>query len=147
MASKNPLFYLVCAVTSVSVASIVYNLYEANRTKHLPDALNGTSPYDAEVKAALEVALIAGKNLLDALNLPKDMEHKGSTGVDFVTKTDKHNEKIIFNRLKRLFPKHKFIGEETTAETGASTQLTDELTWVIRVIQSLLTKLYKVMFT
>ncbi|KAI9079931.1 hypothetical protein K1719_038177 [Acacia pycnantha] len=39
-------------------------------------------------------------------------------------------EDLIFNHLKKFYPTHKFIGEETTAALGA-TELTDEPTWIV----------------
>ncbi|PON90233.1 Inositol monophosphatase [Trema orientale] len=50
--------------------------------------------------------------------------------VDLVTETDKACEDLIFNHLKKLYPTHKFIGEETTAAFG-TTELTDEPTWIV----------------
>nr|GMD11339.1 inositol monophosphatase 3 [Ipomoea batatas] len=58
----------------------------------------------------------------------KHVEHKGT--VDLVTETDKACEDLIFNHLKKHFPSHKFIGEETTAACGVS-ELTDEPTWIV----------------
>ncbi|KAI9107522.1 hypothetical protein K1719_021559 [Acacia pycnantha] len=63
----------------------------------------------------------------------KNVEHKGQVRieisffiflVDLVTHSDKACEDLIFNHLKKLYPTHKFIGEETTAALGA-TELTD----------------------
>lgn len=56
------------------------------------------------------------------------MEHKGE--VDLVTETDKACEDLIFKHLKKHFPSHKFIGEETSALLGTS-ELTDVPTWIV----------------
>ncbi|KAA8525695.1 hypothetical protein F0562_007550 [Nyssa sinensis] len=50
--------------------------------------------------------------------------------VDLVTETDKACEDLIFNHLRQHYPKHKSIGEETTAACG-TTELTDEPTWIV----------------
>ncbi|MQM03312.1 hypothetical protein Taro_036091 [Colocasia esculenta] len=50
--------------------------------------------------------------------------------VDLVTETDKACEDLIFNHLKKHFPEHKFIGEETTAALGAA-DLSDDPTWIV----------------
>lgn len=47
---------------------------------------------------------------------------------DLVTETDKMSENLILGHLKRCFPTHKFIGEESAA---ADVVLTDEPTWMV----------------
>ena len=47
------------------------------------------------------------------------------------TETDKENEKLISMKLKKLFPKYEFIGEEEAAELGTLPQLTDKPTWIV----------------
>ncbi|MCO5596732.1 hypothetical protein L7F22_050800 [Adiantum nelumboides] len=58
----------------------------------------------------------------------KQVEHKGQ--VDLVTETDKACEKLAFEHIGKIFPNHKFIGEETAALFG-SFELTDAPTWII----------------
>ncbi|XP_028110559.1 inositol-phosphate phosphatase-like isoform X3 [Camellia sinensis] len=77
---------------------------------------------------AVEAAKIAGDVIRKGFYQTKHVEHKGE--VDLVTETDKACEDLIFNHLKKHFPQHKFIGEETTAARGV-TELTDEPTWII----------------
>jgi inositol-phosphate phosphatase / L-galactose 1-phosphate phosphatase len=48
-----------------------------------------------------------------------------------VTETDKACERLIFNHLRKHFPGHNFIGEETSAALGATADLTDEPTWIV----------------
>ncbi|KAG8062681.1 hypothetical protein GUJ93_ZPchr0003g16518 [Zizania palustris] len=59
----------------------------------------------------------------------KNVEHKGQ--VDLVTETDKACEDLIFNHLRKHYPDHKFIGEETSAALGATADLTDDPTWIV----------------
>jgi inositol-phosphate phosphatase/L-galactose 1-phosphate phosphatase len=51
--------------------------------------------------------------------------------VDLVTETDKACEDLIFNHLRKHYPDHKFIGEETSAALGATADLTDDPTWIV----------------
>jgi inositol-phosphate phosphatase/L-galactose 1-phosphate phosphatase len=51
--------------------------------------------------------------------------------VDLVTETDKACEDLVFNHLRKHFPDHKFIGEETSAALGATADLTDDPTWIV----------------
>ncbi|XP_076931918.1 inositol-phosphate phosphatase-like [Bidens hawaiensis] len=77
---------------------------------------------------AIDAAKKAGEVIRNAFYQTKHVENKGS--VDLVTETDKACEDIIFNHLKQHFPRHKFVGEETTAADGVS-ELTDEPTWIV----------------
>lgn len=121
--------YSVVAVAGVSICAIQIESSIRRKRVPLPKELDGTTSYDKEVKAALEIAIKAGDNLLEALNQPKDVEQKGD--VDFVTATDKLNEKIIFEHLKAKFPHHEFIGEESAAESASVPALSSKPTWII----------------
>ncbi|KAK7114447.1 inositol monophosphatase 1-like [Littorina saxatilis] len=79
---------------------------------------------------ALEVARKAGEVIKDAFKKEKTIDTK-SSAADLVTVTDQAVEKMAFAFLKEKYPSHKFIGEETTAETGEKLQLTDDPTWII----------------
>ncbi|KAF7803839.1 Inositol monophosphatase 3 [Senna tora] len=78
--------------------------------------------------SAVEAAQKAGEIIRKGFYQTKHVEHKGQ--VDLVTETDKACEDLIFSHLRKLYPTHKFIGEETTAACGA-TELTDEPTWLV----------------
>lgn len=67
------------------------------------------NPFSEELLAAVDVALLAGENIAQAIDKTKDVENKSQ--IDFVTSTDIENEKIIFEALRRKFPSHQFIGE------------------------------------
>lgn len=49
--------------------------------------------------------------VMEAYNLPKITEYKGRT--DLVTKTDRQSEKIIISEIRKVFPKHGIIAEES----------------------------------
>ncbi|RRT69877.1 hypothetical protein B296_00028229 [Ensete ventricosum] len=67
---------------------------------------------------------------LESLTVRNDVETIGSMQVDLVTETDKACEELIFNHLKKHYPDHEFIGEETSAAFGTA-ELTDEPTWIV----------------
>ncbi|MQL99860.1 hypothetical protein Taro_032589 [Colocasia esculenta] len=77
---------------------------------------------------AVEAAKNAGQVIRKGFYQTKHVEHKGQ--VDLVTETDKACEDLIFCHLKKHFPDHKFIGEETTAALGAA-ELSDDPTWIV----------------
>ncbi|CAN6479112.1 unnamed protein product [Victoria cruziana] len=77
---------------------------------------------------AIEAAKGAGDVIRKGFYQSKHVEHKGQ--VDLVTETDKACEELIFNHLKKHFPDHKFIGEETSASLGTA-DLTDDPTWMV----------------
>ncbi|PKU64758.1 inositol monophosphatase 3 [Dendrobium catenatum] len=77
---------------------------------------------------AVDAAKKAGEVIRRGFYQTKHVEHKGL--VDLVTETDKECEELIFNHLKKHFPSHKFIGEETSAALGTS-ELTDDPTWIV----------------
>ncbi|CAM9776098.1 unnamed protein product [Discosporangium mesarthrocarpum] len=54
------------------------------------------------------------------------------SGVDLVTETDKAAENLIIEHLKKDFPDHSFMGEESTyAGEESASGLGSEPTWVI----------------
>ena len=62
--------------------------------------------------------------ILEAHNLPKITEYKGRT--DLVTKTDRQSEKLIISEIKKVFPKHGIIAEESDRINAES-----EYQWII----------------
>eukprot|EP00268_Persea_americana_P068732 TRINITY_DN9631_c0_g1_i4.p1 TRINITY_DN9631_c0_g1~~TRINITY_DN9631_c0_g1_i4.p1 ORF type:complete len:210 (+),score=42.78 TRINITY_DN9631_c0_g1_i4:255-884(+) len=77
---------------------------------------------------AVDAAKIAGEIIRKGFYQKKNVEHKGQ--VDLVTETDKACEDVISQHLKRHFPNHEFIGEETSAAFGTA-ELTDQPTWIV----------------
>lgn len=58
-------------------------------------------------------------------------EDKLGNPADCITAVDHHIEKVIFTRLREIYPHHRFVGEETTAETGNDYLVTDDPTWIV----------------
>uniref|UniRef100_A0A673AQQ6 Inositol-phosphate phosphatase n=1 Tax=Sphaeramia orbicularis TaxID=375764 RepID=A0A673AQQ6_9TELE len=61
-------------------------------------------------------------------------EHKyvklKSSAADLVTETDQRVEKFLIMTIRRRFPQHRFIGEESIG-AGEHLELTDSPTWII----------------
>jgi len=85
--------------------------------------------YEKELRIATTIAIEAGNNITSALKKPKNIDLKGD--IDFVTQTDKSNEKLIFTSLRENFPSHVLIGEETCSDRGEIPALTDMPTWIV----------------
>ena len=127
-----PTFSLKCPGQSIALGifvgtalSYLISSYSFNRKEVIiiPHELQGTI-LDRELRAAIDVALQAGRNISDAIQKSKNISSKDDLKVDFVTDTDRGNEMLIFSELKRLFPTHLFIGEEASAEQGCIDELT-----------------------
>ncbi|VDM71045.1 unnamed protein product [Strongylus vulgaris] len=66
----------------------------------------------------------------DAFDQPASVVKTKATATDLVTETDQAVEKMLIEGLKKAFPDHKFIGEESTAG-GAKIEWTSAPTWII----------------
>ncbi|GIM11775.1 hypothetical protein Vretimale_15249, partial [Volvox reticuliferus] len=102
-------------------------------TKSIPNPLL-SHKYADYVSVAVDAALAAGEVIKHAFKQPKKVEEK-LNHADLVTATDKAAEDLIFSRIRRSFPDHRFIGEESSAATSAEgvseLQLTDAPTWMV----------------
>lgn len=85
-------------------------------------------------KFAIELALAAGKMIFEAGGKKKSgLESTYETKLNFadlVTETDKAVEAFLFGEIKKRFPAHKTIGEESSSSDQKVTW-TDEMTWII----------------
>ena len=79
---------------------------------------------------AVSIAKRAGDLIRQTCGSVKSVETKQSFA-DLVTETDKNVEQFVFTELKKKFPDHKFIGEESASEDSSKVNLTDEPTWII----------------
>ncbi|KAM3593682.1 uncharacterized protein V6R79_019121 [Siganus canaliculatus] len=86
-------------------------------------------PWQEAYDTAVQVARKAGEEIRKAGEMEIKPQTKSST-VDLVTQTDERVEKIIIGDLKKKFPEHCFIGEESVAK-GQPCILTDKPTWII----------------
>jgi fructose-1,6-bisphosphatase/inositol monophosphatase family enzyme len=134
---------LIVASTSALVSvALFYALQKALPKKKysIPSSLlHGDVPHSKELALALRLALQAGKNMVlhcdskgtDAELSEKDLgiNTKGQAE-DFATAVDLYNEKIVTEAIRKFFPSHKIIGEESTG-TGALPVLTNDPTWII----------------
>lgn len=76
-----------------------------------------------------ELAIKCGKVVKSAFYQPKTVETKESE-VDLVTETDKLVEDMIISSVMSKYPKHKIIGEESTA-AGVGLEFTNDPTWIL----------------
>ena len=75
--------------------------------------------WDEELRVAAELALEAGAAISAAIaERDKIMELKDEASVDPVTATDKANEQLIADGLRRAFPSHAVLGEEEASSGG-----------------------------
>ncbi|KAJ2161220.1 hypothetical protein GGF46_001648 [Coemansia sp. RSA 552] len=58
-------------------------------------------------------------------------EDKQGNEADCVTAVDRFIETTVFASLRKTYPTHKFVGEETTAESGNGYQVTDDPTFIV----------------
>lgn len=81
--------------------------------------------------AAIGLAKRAGRMIRNTCGMVHQIDTKQSQ-VDLVTETDKNVELFIFDYLRRNFPNHNLVGEESVSqsETGRC-NMTDAPTWVI----------------
>eukprot|EP00457_Paulinella_chromatophora_P012315 gb/GEZN01012516.1/.p1 GENE.gb/GEZN01012516.1/~~gb/GEZN01012516.1/.p1 ORF type:complete len:284 (-),score=23.01 gb/GEZN01012516.1/:185-1036(-) len=83
---------------------------------------------------AIQLAHLAGEKIkLVYAAKEKNVVHKGGKTVDLVTETDKECEDLIISKIKKKYPNHCFIGEESHTGSYASTsyQRTNLPTWII----------------
>lgn len=77
---------------------------------------------------ALEVAAAAGDLIRTAAGSAVRFEHKGE--IDLVTDTDRTVEAFATDRLRREFPRHRIIGEESSV-AGVAGPGEGEYTWYL----------------
>ncbi|MCL5675894.1 MAG: inositol monophosphatase [Patescibacteria group bacterium] len=74
---------------------------------------------------AREAAEKAGKTAMSYFKKEHTFHHKGEPS-NFCTEADLHSEKVIFELVKKHFPKHSFLSEEMGLVNNGS-----EYTWVV----------------
>lgn len=78
------------------------------------------------LQVAVDAALEAGKFLKSNVGKIKKIERKGGQETNLVTEIDKKSEQIIFERIRKRYPDHDFLGEES----GAA-EVKSEFKWII----------------
>ncbi|XP_031232199.1 inositol monophosphatase 1 isoform X1 [Mastomys coucha] len=86
-------------------------------------------PWQECMDFAVILARQAGEMIREALKHEVDVMIKSSPA-DLVTETDQKVENMIFSSIKKKYPCHCFIGEESVA-AGEKTVFTDKPTWII----------------
>lgn len=83
---------------------------------------------------AIEAAKEAGKFLKFNLGKVKEIERKVGQETNLVTEIDRQSEQLIIGIIKRHFPQHDFLAEESglrLAESGAKGEKKSEYRWII----------------
>ena len=78
------------------------------------------------LQIAIDTAKNAGKILTENLGKVRHIEHKGGEATNLVTEVDKESERFIIGTLKKHFPGHDFLGEET-----GEYKIQSEYRWII----------------
>jgi myo-inositol-1(or 4)-monophosphatase len=78
------------------------------------------------IQLAIEAALEAGKFLKESVGKVLEVERKFGQETNLVTQIDKNAEEIIINKIRRKYPDHDFLAEESGSHNKQS-----EYRWVI----------------
>lgn len=78
------------------------------------------------LQLAVDAALEAGRFLRMNIGKIKQIEHKQGEERNLVTEIDKKAEQLIIDRIKKRYPQHDFLGEESGSHKAAS-----DYKWII----------------
>lgn len=81
---------------------------------------------DAFLALGVELAKKAGAMIREGFNQPRG-EYDRKSATDPVTETDRAVEAFVFTELRKVYPGHHFIGEESASEEA----WTDAPTWIV----------------
>ena len=130
---------------------------EDDASRMIPDVFQQSScPYRDEVRLGVELAIQAGKNMLDHYDsvgtdrkstLSVVLNKGDKSGIDFATDVDTRNEKLVMKGIKSAFPDHEIIGEESCSVDGSIPTLTKTPTWIVDPVGKLKTiKIFFLLF-
>jgi hypothetical protein len=137
MSQKKESTLVVASLAAASAGLVAWYLQRRKNNPHaIPLALQ-QSPYAAELKLAVRLALEAGDNMVSHCDQhgtvlaegSLEMEFKGQPE-DFCTAIDLLNEELVAKAIQEQFPAHCIIGEETTGK-GELPTLTNNPTWIV----------------
>jgi myo-inositol-1(or 4)-monophosphatase len=80
------------------------------------------------LRIASEAALEAGKFLLKNLGKVRDIQQKGGQEKNLVTEIDKQSERMIIDLIRKHFPQHDILAEESGTKEGNTSS---EFRWII----------------
>ncbi|KAG7366769.1 inositol monophosphatase [Nitzschia inconspicua] len=115
-----------------------YQRQTADDLSHVPPLLL-TSPWANELMLAIKLAKKAGSNMVEYLEAKGTIKESSidlgietkSGAEDLCTKIDVENEKLIMNGIRKMFPQHDIIGEETVGTGDIPPMNKDVPTWII----------------
>jgi len=79
--------------------------------------------------AAVELALAAGAVLREGYGRAHTPERKGR--IDLVTEYDHRSERLVLDGIRRRFPGHAVLAEESGAHAGGPADAPDAVRWVV----------------
>ncbi|KAI6657579.1 hypothetical protein LOD99_322 [Oopsacas minuta] len=100
--------------------------------RHMASGGVVNTEFDEYYNFALKIAREGGKVAQTALKQtekPTFVEKTCSS--DVVTKTDVEVEKLLFDRIRKMYPAHSLIGEESVDTSETACKLTGNPTWII----------------
>ncbi|XP_043463170.1 inositol monophosphatase 1-like [Leptopilina heterotoma] len=97
---------------------------------------------DEYYETVIQLVNEAGMLIKNNINRQKNVLTK-SCDVDLVTETDRQVERLLMDGISAKFPDHKFIGEETMAETNQKIELTVDPTWIIDPVDGTMNFVHK----
>ena len=103
--------------------------------QNIPVSKSGKTALDVAIHAAHE----AGHVLLANFNAEKNVQHKGKGNL--VTQVDLLAEKIVMEALKKEYPDHKILSEETNSTTNTS-----GYTWIVDPLDGTNNYVYNIPF-
>jgi myo-inositol-1(or 4)-monophosphatase len=89
---------------------------------------SGAIPEGAR-ELAVDTAKAAGAILRERLSLDRTIDFKGA--IDLVTDVDRASEELISAAILGRFPKHRFVGEESTFLAGDVPEGTELYSWLV----------------
>ena len=117
-----------------TLGAIPYTLYRLPSCQHSSEAFclrAGISELPYQLASAALAALAALCQALECTHVHITLHILKMVTAAQVTETDQKCESTIISTIKRKYPEHAFIGEETSAEQGSVDSLTDTPTWII----------------
>lgn len=79
------------------------------------------------LNVAIEAAKEAGKYVMQNLGKVREIQQKSGQEKNLVTEIDKHSEEIIIEIIKRHYPNHDILAEESGSKKGAHS----DFKWII----------------
>lgn len=117
--------------------SIRESSYPSHQTRyqivrHMASEVSQDNEFEEYYNFALTLAAEGGKVARTALKQKENLAfEEKSCSSDVVTKTDLEVEKLLFDQIRKVYPSHCLIGEESASSSESACKLTASPTWII----------------